>query len=320
MKILIFGAGVIGSIYGYTLMKAGFDVTHYVRSHNTKKVEEGISLKLLDARNKKSVNNICDTYFMKVVEELPSFNDFDLVIVSVRHYQLDSVLPIISKKIGKADILFFNHLWTDFENIDKYVPREKYLWGFPSAGGGFSNKNSNKLNGVINRSISLGEVNGQITPRVERITTMFNKANIKVDYQKNILHWLWKQFALNAGISSMIAKAGGAEQFLSNFSNIHQGVLCMREILSLCKLRGVNIKEFGDANAFFLPSWLATFGLWFTLKRDVPQRTIFQLYNGADEMKEVYYHVMDMSKKLNVNMPKVRALKEYVDRAEELFL
>lgn len=316
MKILIFGSGVIGSIYGYILKEAGFDITHYVRSNTLREIEKGISLNLLDTRKRKK-SNISKTYLMKTVEDLPSFDNFDLVIVSVRHYQLDSVLPLLSKKIGRADILFFNHLWTDFETINRYIPKEKYLWGFPSAGGGFVENNN--LNGVIMNQISLGEVTGELTPRLEKMKSIFKKANIEVKCQKNMQHWLWKQFALNAGISSMIAKSGGADKFLNNLSNLHQGVLCIRENLTICKLRGIEIKEFGDAKAFFLPSWLATFGLWVMMKKDIAQRTIFQLYNGADEIKKTYSHVMEKGNELNINMPQMGSLKKYIDHVEDIY-
>ncbi|MGG0537713.1 ketopantoate reductase family protein [Priestia aryabhattai] len=319
MRILIFGAGVIGSIYGYTLQKAGFDVTHYIRPSSMKQLDKGLILNLLDGRNKKKLENITDTYKMNIINELPSFNEFDLILISVKHYQLNNILPIISKKMGKANILFFNHLWTDFETIDKYIPREKYLWGFPSAGGGFDYQDANKLNGVIMDQVYLGEINGDVTPRMKTIKQMFNMANIRVSYQQNILHWLWKQFALNAGISSMITKSGGAKQFMSDFSSMHEGVLCIREILKICKSRGVNMKEFGDARAFFLPSWIATFGFWITMKTNKPQRTIFQLYNGAEEIKQVYYNVLDTSEELNVSMPVFHNLKDNVDRVEELY-
>ena len=36
MKVLMFGTGVIGTIYGYVLAQAGNDVTHYVREGKKK--------------------------------------------------------------------------------------------------------------------------------------------------------------------------------------------------------------------------------------------------------------------------------------------
>ena len=99
MKILFFGAGVIGTIYGHVLSQAGNDVTHYVRVSKKKSLENGIKMQLLDGRSKKpKQENIL--YKPKVVESFSPADAYDLVIVSVRHYQLNSVLPILKENIG----------------------------------------------------------------------------------------------------------------------------------------------------------------------------------------------------------------------------
>lgn len=41
MKILVFGTGVIGSIYGHVLTQAGNDVTHYVRPGKARALQGG---------------------------------------------------------------------------------------------------------------------------------------------------------------------------------------------------------------------------------------------------------------------------------------
>ncbi len=46
MKILMFGAGVINTLYGYVLAQAGNDVTHYVRP-GKKRMLEGDFARLL---------------------------------------------------------------------------------------------------------------------------------------------------------------------------------------------------------------------------------------------------------------------------------
>ena len=135
MRILMFGAGVIGTVYGHILTQAGVDVTHYVRPGKKQTLEKGISLRLLDGRVKTS-QVMSVRYPLKLVDSLSPTDDYDFFIVSVRHYQLDSVLPILKDNVGKADVLFFNGNWAGFELINQFLPRSKYLWGFPVAGGG----------------------------------------------------------------------------------------------------------------------------------------------------------------------------------------
>lgn len=53
MKIMVIGAGVIGSVYGYVLAQSGNEVTHYLRKGKSKHFENGIQVRLLDERGKK---------------------------------------------------------------------------------------------------------------------------------------------------------------------------------------------------------------------------------------------------------------------------
>lgn len=126
MRILMFGAGVICTVYGYALAQAGMDVTHNVRPGKKQTLEKGIWLRLLDGRFKPPQETSI-LYQLKVVDSLSPADDYDFYIVSVRRYQLDSVLPILKNNTGKADILFFNGNWSGFEHIDRVLHRAKYI-------------------------------------------------------------------------------------------------------------------------------------------------------------------------------------------------
>ena len=94
MNILVFGTGVIGTIYGNILAESGNRVTHYVRPGKKTLIENGIRIQLLDGRSKSS-NEREVVYRPNVVESLSSEETYDLCILSVRHYQLhDTVLVL----------------------------------------------------------------------------------------------------------------------------------------------------------------------------------------------------------------------------------
>ncbi|WP_410511244.1 2-dehydropantoate 2-reductase N-terminal domain-containing protein [Paenibacillus sp. BR2-3] len=52
MKVLIFGAGVIGSIYGQALSESGTEIIHYVRPNKSEKLQNGLVLQMLDGRKR----------------------------------------------------------------------------------------------------------------------------------------------------------------------------------------------------------------------------------------------------------------------------
>jgi 2-dehydropantoate 2-reductase len=312
MKILIFGTGVIGTIYGNILSQVGNDVTHYVRSGKKKTLESGIQIHLLDGRSKKPVQETI-LYKPKVVESFSHADQYDLVIVSVRHYQLDSVLPILKDNIGTADLLIFNGNWKGLEDVDKYFPRSKYLWGYPVAGGGY---NAKGLNAALLDNVILGELDGKTTPRLERIQKIFEAAGLKAEIQTNILHWLWVHFAFNCGLIAAAFKAGGPDELLNSIPRLHDGILAGRETLAVCEARGVDVKSFEDAKAFYQPAWLGAAAFWMIMKTSLPARKIVETHTAVDELQVMYRDLLQTGEELKVCMPHYLALKEYVEHPQ----
>ena len=309
MEILIVGAGVIGTIYGSILADAGHAVTHYVRPGKKKTLENGISVRLLDGRSKKPTERSF-TYNLKLTEELSAAHHYDLFIVSVRHYHIASVLPIIKDHIGQADLLFFNGIWKGLDEINQYISPSKYLWGFPVAGGGFDGQD---LNGAVLGEIHLGELTGESTARLQRIRNVFEQAHIKVDVQSNMLHWLWVHFAINCGVIGAAFKAGGAKQLLSSIGNLRKAILAGRDALSVCRARGVDVSAFDDAKSFSLPPVLGAFAVWMMMKTNLPARRIFEKHTAVDELQKMYIDVLTTGNDLNVPMPEYMSLRPYVD-------
>ena len=309
MKILIFGTGVIGTIYGYVLAQAGNDVTHFVRPGKAKALQNGIPIQLLDGRSSQPQQEKV-LYRANIVEALSPADKYDLVIVSVRHYQLDSVLPILQQNIGDADLLFFNGKWDGLENIDRYFLRSRYLWGYPVAGGGYQGQ---CLNAALLDNVILGEIDGQTTPRLERIRQVFAGAGLKVEVQPNILHWLWVHFAFNCGLIAAAFKAGGPDQLLNSIPRLHDGILAGRETLAVCQARGVDVTSFEDVKAFYQPAWLGACAFWIMMKTNLPARKIVETHTAIDELQAMYRDVLDAGADLSIPMPHYLAMKDFVD-------
>jgi 2-dehydropantoate 2-reductase len=312
MKILVIGAGVIGTIYGYALAQAGNDVTHYVRPGKKVLFEDGVQMRLLDGRMKKP-KEMDQFYAMKVTESIPEGHDYELILVSVRHNQIDSVLPLLKEHAGGADVLFFNGTWDTFERVDAALSRAKYLWGFPVAGGGYHGR---KLEAALLDEVRIGEVDGQITPRVERIRAAFEGAGLKVDVQKDMLQWLWVHFAINCGVIAAAFKAGGSKQLLDNILRLREAILAGREALAVCRARGVDVMAYEDAKAFYLPVWIAAAGVWFTMKTNLPARKIMETHTAIDELQHMYADLQRTADELNVPMPIYKSLQGYVEHPQ----
>lgn len=310
MKILIIGAGVIGTIYGWAFSEAGHEVTHYVRPGKAAQYAPGITVHVLDGRDENQGERTAH-YSLRVVETFSASDGYDLILVSVRHYQLDSILPLLAEHVGKADILFFNALWTDFSPIDRVLPRQQYLWGYPVAGGSID---SNTLTGALLTDVHLGELDGRRTERLERLIALFESAGLKVSLEANMLEWLWMHFAQEAAVIGVGFKAGSADKLMTHVTALREVILCMQETWKICEARGVDMSKYRkDLSMFYMPSWIgaAAFRLYF--RSHLLERKIMTSHTGEEELKRIYHDVLSEGVRLNVDTPHFAALAGYVD-------
>ncbi|MCK5768426.1 MAG: alpha/beta hydrolase, partial [Candidatus Atribacteria bacterium] len=108
MKILIFGAGVLGSYYAAKLFNAKLDVTIFARGEKYKNIKEkGIMLE----------NYLSDEKIIapvKVIDKLDS-TDFDLVLVFVQRIHVKNILPELAKIKNAKSFIFFGNNFIGFE-------------------------------------------------------------------------------------------------------------------------------------------------------------------------------------------------------------
>ena len=134
MKILILGAGVIGTVYAWQLSEAGHDVSVLVRE--TKKdvlARDGFEIHYTDERQKpKKIDQV--RFLPRVVDDWSSQDRCELIMVCVRAHQLEGLLPKIAERVGNADVLFFQNNWWGDQVISRYLSASQYLFGFSARG------------------------------------------------------------------------------------------------------------------------------------------------------------------------------------------
>ena len=188
------------------------------------------------------------------------------------------------------------------------------MWGFPVAGGGFTR--DGMLDAALLDEVRLGELDGQCTIRLDRVVDLFKVSDFKVDIQKNIKHWLWVHFAINSGVIGAAFKAGGAKQLLNSIPRLREAILAGREALEVCKARGVRIKDFEDARAFYYPPLLGAFLVWLMMKSNKSARKIMETHTAIDELQIIYRDVLDKGKSLGLKMPVLSSFRDFVEHPD----
>ena len=313
MKILIYGAGVVGCTYGWQLSLAGYDVFVLVRKGQKELVQKnGIHITCSDFRMN-TRKNIDVVFKPTVIDELSSKNDFEYIIVSTNKLQLPSVLPTLKKSAGKANIVFFQNNWDTFGEIDKYLIPQQYFFAFPfMVGGGKSEKGIYcAISGLKYSNTPLGEKDGRITPRVEKLSMVLNKANLKPVLSNQILIWLITHYAVAAGLSAGIMSAGNTRKFIQNTAIIKTTMKAIREGLAICKKMGINPKVEKANRLYYLPLFISV-----PIAKKIYSNDALQLMfeghinHSPAEIKQMVDDIINNGLKYSVATPNMIELKK----------
>lgn len=302
MKTLVVGAGVIGITYGWALSEAGHDVTHFVRHGKKDQFKGGIHLDIVDDRKGHKMNNRTQ-YGLKCVEAITPFDRYELIILPVHFHQVEVVLQTLAPVSANALFLDFGSNWIGTDMIDKYLPRERYLLGFPYGGGFIQN---GECIAWLGPKVYLGEVDGnKHTEKLACVKSLFAQADIQADVLDNILHMLWTSHVGAVGIAVGIAKSQGVVPFLQDRALMVQCYNIVKELYELCVLRGVDPYRYPEQSFLFrIPAWLfiPVFRLFCTYNAGV-QRAMTHFVKPAPDAGALCEAMQTTAQELKFDMP-----------------
>jgi 2-dehydropantoate 2-reductase len=252
MKVLVIGRGVVGTIYGWALSKAGIDVTHVVRKEGLPDTD---TLDLLDLRPGYSKHTRV-SHAPKTVAQISPSDGFDLVIVATKHYQAAQAIRQYLPGASNTTFLLFTANWDGPAEIDRLLPRSSMLWGYAAASGGPDD--SGVLIATVNPSVRFGMLEGCDPEKLKAVTELFQRAGFSLDIKPNIIEWLWLHHAVNAGGIGICLWAGGIAEATQSFATLRLGTLGTPEALDVVAARGVDLERYPDARSVLhTPIWVA---------------------------------------------------------------
>jgi 2-dehydropantoate 2-reductase len=303
MKILIVGAGVIGSIYGWAFAEAGHDVTHLVRPGRTGQYADGMQMDVYDTR-KGHNRDFVGRYAIRLTYALQPGDLYELIIVPTKHYKLIETLRQIVPQGGNGDYLLLTQNWQGTQEIEAILSPSRYVYGDAKAGGAFQN-------GILVAtiaSVDVGQVDGRHDDCLDKFIALCRSADIPATVHENILHYLWIQYAITGGLRPALVRAGSLPAVLSNRQIGLIGLQATRECLEVVARRGVNLKEYPETRMYLstMPGglWIASLmvKLMFRFNKMVQRGSLHALGDSC-EVSAFYYDLLNTGRELGVNMP-----------------
>ncbi len=304
MKILLFGRGVITTLYGWAFEKAGHSVTFYVRPGRSAEHGSHVHLDIFDGRRGAQRKHIDEDWAIRMVEELPADHTYDLILVSVQEWMFAEVAKFLESRVGHATILIFSNFWHDPEEATRGLPKDRLAWGFPLAGGAFR---ENALRGAIYASVNFGMFSGSPTESEVAARKLFRDSGFKIAEKTHFRDWLWIHFATNAGLMSQAIYAGSMETVMGSFKEAREAALTMREMLPVLRARGVDLQQnFTGLIPLRMPRFLFAGGMVAAFSFSKAFQAVVGKGDHNEELRRTVMSVLKEAAELGVETPRLR--------------
>ena len=178
MKILVFGAGVLGCNLARNLFRAGKEVTLLARGSWAEEIQKN-GLRIKDKFSPKmSVSRI------PVVTELSPEDVYDVIFVVVRYTQIDGILETLQTNPTKNIVFVGNNVRA--KALTGALPGKNVLFAFASSAG---HRESDRVASVDLKKITIGQITGASSNK-QLIGQIFDGTKYKAAYEPNMEDYL----------------------------------------------------------------------------------------------------------------------------------
>lgn len=258
MKILILGAGIIGKIYASRLFEFGADITLLARGENY----ETIKQKGVEIRN--ILTSESNTYHIPVVTEISPEENYDLIIVTVRFDQLDSIDEVLNNAKSAKAILFMLNNIKNIDKLQQKYPDKEIILGFPGIGGALKNNIIEYIE-LKQQKTTLGNIAGETSGLTLKIKKLLINSGFHTEIEKHMESWLITHAVFISCVVAAIIKQDGDSVKLGRNKN------AVREMINSVAKGFKSLQEIGvkitpkNLKTIFLimPKW---FSVWYWQK------------------------------------------------------
>ena len=252
MKILIFGAGVIGSIYAARLHEANHEVTLLARGRRYEELcQDGVIIT-------EKITGKQLTSPIPVVQELTATDFYDLIIVTVRFDQVDSIIPILQQNKNCLLVLFLLNNPGNATDLMSALYPKHILLGLPGAGGIKNGKSIDYIQ-IKQQKTTIGEISGPATDQLRAVKTVLENAGFGVGTGSNMPAWLKTHAVFVSCVTAAILSENGDPVQLSHKrGSVRLMVSSIREGFLACRALGMPVKPTNLKIIFMImPRWFS---------------------------------------------------------------
>ncbi len=210
MKIVMLGAGAMGSLFGAMLSRSGKEEVWLLdiwEEHIDRVKSQGL---LVESEGTETV------FKARATTNPEEVGVADLIIVFVKAYITKEAVEFGLPMVGKETL--FLSLQNGLGNIEKI---ESVVGETPVVGGVTSQGATMLGPGRIRHGgkgpTFVGQIDGKVTPEIERIASLLIESGIPTEVSDHIERLIWEKLLINVGINAVTAIVGLRNGELLNF-------------------------------------------------------------------------------------------------------
>lgn len=309
-KILVYGAGVLGSLYAGKLHRAGYDVTLLARGQRLEELKSSGLILMEDGSQRKEMIPV------RITDHLAPEDAYDLIVVIVRNNQLDSVLPVLAANSATPNVLFMVNNAAGPDALVAALGKERVLLGFPGAGG-------QRVDGVVRYRLTrrivqpttLGELDGSLSKRILQIARALDEAGFPTAVERQMDAWLKTHVAVVSPVANALYMAGGDNYRLAR---TRDGLILMvravKESLHVLRALQVPITPPKFRLLAWIPEPLLVAVMRIGFNTPQAELVLARHANAArDEMRAVADEFQVLARRFGQPTPAINALYAYID-------
>lgn len=236
MRVLVLGAGVLGSYLAHSLIKAGNDVTMLARGKRYEQIiDKGLVIR--HYFQKKTTVDMID-----VISELKEDDLYDLIFVVMKYNQFSSVFSTLANNISENIVLVGNNanpkrMEAEIQELSK--SKKKIGFGFQTSAG--MREDSGRVVSIHGKgNVMFGDLNGDLALQ-ETVKKAFG-THYKVKIEKDIEAWLLTHYVYILPMNSLLyINDLNTKKISKSKGDLNKMIEATDEGFEVLKENGVNI-------------------------------------------------------------------------------
>ncbi len=309
MKVMVYGAGNIGSLYAAKLKNAGGDVAILARGKRLSEIREhGILLQEFASGEETTTR-------VEAVERLAPNDAYDFIFVILPRHRVSEVLPILAANRNTPSVMFFGNNAGGPEEMIKAIGRERVLLGFPGAS---AVPNREYIRYIVldqrEQPTTIGELDGAESKRIKAIATALKDAGFPFSMSRNMDAWLKTHAAeISPTINALYMAGGDIGKLKSNREALVLMIRAIRE--GHCVLSSIGVPITPSIHKIF--RWIPEMLLVAITRRKLDDKAasikIGHAIGAREEMKAIANEFRELASQSGIATPAIDQLRPYLD-------